>query len=56
MQGEMGMWQDEKFIRNFVEKLERTVLCEFLLPQYGASSCRGWRRRPLDVEGNCEYI
>jgi hypothetical protein len=26
-----------------------------LLPRYGASSDCGWRRRPADMEGNCEY-
>jgi hypothetical protein len=23
---------------------------------HGASSCCGWRRRPLDMEDSCEYI
>jgi len=27
-----------------------------LSPQNGASSGYGWRSRPTDVEGSCEYI
>jgi hypothetical protein len=27
-----------------------------LVPRHGASSGCGWRRRPPDMEGSCEYI
>jgi len=32
------------------------MLCRSLLPRHGASLGCGWKRRPPDVEGSCEYI
>jgi len=32
------------------------MLCGFLSPWYDTSSVCEWTRRPLDMEGSCEYI
>jgi hypothetical protein len=35
---------------------KKFYFCESLLPQHGASSGYGWRRRPPGMQGNCECI
>ena len=32
------------------------MLRGYLSPRHGAPASCGWRKRPEDVEGNCEYI
>jgi hypothetical protein len=35
---------------------QQAMLSGSLSPRHGASSGCGWRRRPPDMEGSCEYI
>jgi hypothetical protein len=39
-----------------VNRFNLEMLSGSLSPRHGASSGSGWRRRPPDMEGSCEYI